>query len=178
MLRGLLGNRSRCRRTSRSARSGSWRQRKQNHDRCAHRRRGRIAPAAARRTISLFSARAMARPSAPVIAKARSATSCRTSSRTKSSWGSNSTADGTGIETIVARGQGFSPAHLIVEGREGQQGLQSVAWRRFRKTFIGRMGGGVTIFSRPSRHTSTGERSGHFNVRFGRGRRHLETVHL
>ena len=51
---------------------------------------GRMAPAAARRTISLFSARAMARPSAPVMATARSATSCRTSSRMNCSCGSNS----------------------------------------------------------------------------------------
>ncbi len=48
-------------------------------------------PAAARNTISSFSASAMAKPSAPVIVTARSATSCSTSSRTNRSLGSNST---------------------------------------------------------------------------------------
>ena len=53
-------------------------------------RSGQIVPAAARRTISLFSASAMASPSAPVMATARCATSCRTSSSTNCSSASNS----------------------------------------------------------------------------------------
>ena len=53
---------------------------------------GLIVPAEARRTISLFSARAIPRPSAPVMAMARSATSCSTSSRTNCSPASNSMA--------------------------------------------------------------------------------------
>ncbi len=53
-------------------------------------RSGRISPAKARKTISSFSASAMARPSAPVMATARSATNCNTSSRTNCSSGSNS----------------------------------------------------------------------------------------
>ena len=51
---------------------------------------GLMMPAEARKTISSFSASAIASPSAPVIATARSATSCSTSSRTNCSPASNS----------------------------------------------------------------------------------------
>ena len=53
---------------------------------------GLIAPAEARKTISLFSAKAIPSPSAPVIEMARSATNCSTSSRTNCSPTSNSMA--------------------------------------------------------------------------------------
>ncbi len=90
---------------------------------------GLIAPAEARKTISLFSARAIPNPSAPVMAMARSATNCSTSSRTNCSAASNSAGRRNRLKSLVPRGQRPPLPHLLMQRRKCQKRLQRVASR-------------------------------------------------
>ena len=76
------------------------------------------------------------------------------------------------------RGQGLSAAELLMQRGECQQRLQRVVVRWFRRILRGTIGDGRgALPSRPRGRTNTGERSCYIQVRFGAGRRHLETVH-
>ena len=85
---------------------------------------GTMVPAEARHTIASSSAIAMATPSAPVRVRARSATSCNTSSRTKCS--SSQTSATQGLATLLA---GATLAYLFVQAGECKQSLQSFVSR-------------------------------------------------